>query len=62
MLGESGIGKDVLANFINEQRKRKGPLIKINCGAIPDHYQEQEKAKKAVKQLGERRTNYREKD
>ncbi|MFD4820789.1 sigma 54-interacting transcriptional regulator [Peribacillus butanolivorans] len=49
MLGESGVGKDVLANFIHEQRKRKGPLIKINCGAIPDHYQEQEKAKKAVK-------------
>ncbi|WP_445670596.1 sigma 54-interacting transcriptional regulator [Peribacillus sp. FSL K6-1552] len=60
MLGESGVGKDVLANFIHEQRKRKGPLIKINCGAIPD--QEQVKAKKAVKQLGERRTNYREKD
>nr|WP_242486015.1 sigma-54 factor interaction domain-containing protein [Peribacillus sp. TH24] len=42
LLGESGVGKDVLANFIHEQSKRKGPLIKINCGAIPDHLLESE--------------------
>jgi DNA-binding NtrC family response regulator len=36
LLGESGVGKEVIANAIhyNSQRKDK-PLISINCGAIP---------------------------
>lgn len=36
LLGESGVGKEVIANAIhyNSQRKDK-PLISVNCGAIP---------------------------
>ena len=34
--GESGVGKEVLARLIHrESHRRAGPLIKINCGAIP---------------------------
>ena len=42
LLGESGVGKDVLANYIHEKSNRKGAFIKINCGAIPDHLLESE--------------------
>lgn len=36
MLGESGVGKGLLAHFIHHQGHRsKGPFIKINCSAIP---------------------------
>ena len=42
LLGESGVGKDVLANYIHENSNRKGAFIKINCGAIPDHLLESE--------------------
>ena len=42
LLGESGVGKDVLANYIHDCSKRRGPFIKINCGAIPDHLLESE--------------------
>ena len=43
LLGESGVGKDVIANAIhyNSLRKNK-PMIAINCGAIPDHLIESE--------------------
>ena len=35
--GETGSGKEIIANFIHGQSSRKdGPLIKVNCGAIPD--------------------------
>jgi transcriptional regulator with GAF, ATPase, and Fis domain len=35
--GETGVGKDVLANAIHElSTRRDGPFIKVNCGAIPD--------------------------
>lgn len=34
--GESGVGKEVLARQIHKESQRsQGPLIKINCGAIP---------------------------
>jgi transcriptional regulator with GAF, ATPase, and Fis domain len=37
LLGETGVGKEVLANAIHEfSPRRNGPLIKVNCGAIPD--------------------------
>jgi len=37
LLGETGTGKEVIANAIhNASRRRKGPFIKVNCGAIPD--------------------------
>ncbi len=37
LLGETGTGKEVFANAIHEVSSRKdGPLIKVNCGAIPE--------------------------
>lgn len=37
LLGETGVGKDVIASAIHYASERKdGPFIKINCGAIPD--------------------------
>jgi PAS domain S-box-containing protein len=41
--GESGVGKEVIANAIHKQSPRsKGPLIKVNCGAIPETLLESE--------------------
>ncbi|MDQ3685042.1 MAG: sigma 54-interacting transcriptional regulator, partial [Acidobacteriota bacterium] len=35
--GESGTGKDVLANFIHVQSTRaEAPIITVNCGALPE--------------------------
>ncbi|MFJ5718058.1 sigma-54 interaction domain-containing protein [Neobacillus sp. NPDC093127] len=44
ILGESGTGKDVLANYIHfiDSRTNKGPFVKINCGAIPEQLLESE--------------------
>ncbi|WP_209121039.1 sigma-54-dependent Fis family transcriptional regulator [Alkalihalobacillus sp. BA299] len=44
ILGESGVGKDVLANYIHyiSDRSNNGPFVKINCGAIPEHLLESE--------------------
>ncbi|UFJ42620.1 sigma 54-interacting transcriptional regulator [Brevibacillus humidisoli] len=42
LLGESGVGKDVLAHYIHQQSGRVGSFVKINCGAIPDHLLESE--------------------
>ena len=37
LLGETGVGKDVIANAIHYSSSRsKGPFINVNCGAIPD--------------------------
>jgi len=37
LLGETGVGKDLIANAIHYSSLRKtGPHIKVNCGAIPD--------------------------
>lgn len=36
LFGETGVGKEVIANAIHFSSPRaKGPLIKVNCGAIP---------------------------
>lgn len=36
LLGETGVGKEVIANAIHRISTRgQGPLIKVNCGAIP---------------------------
>jgi DNA-binding NtrC family response regulator len=36
LLGESGVGKEVLANHIHQSSLRaSGPLIKLNCAAFP---------------------------
>ncbi len=38
LLGETGVGKDVIANTIHYSSSRsKGPFISVNCGAIPDN-------------------------
>jgi len=34
--GESGAGKEVVANYLHHQQKNSGPFIAINCSAIPD--------------------------
>jgi transcriptional regulator with GAF, ATPase, and Fis domain len=37
LLGETGVGKDVIANAIHYSSKRsKGPFVGVNCGAIPE--------------------------
>ncbi len=37
LLGETGTGKDVIANAIHYSSSRKdGPFVKVNCGAIPE--------------------------
>jgi transcriptional regulator with GAF, ATPase, and Fis domain len=37
LLGETGVGKDVIANHIHYASARSsGPFVSVNCGAIPD--------------------------
>jgi transcriptional regulator with GAF, ATPase, and Fis domain len=37
LLGETGVGKEVIANVIHYSSPRQnGPFIKVNCGAIPE--------------------------
>lgn len=37
LLGETGTGKELIANAIHSSSQRKeGPFIKVNCGAIPE--------------------------
>lgn len=37
LMGETGVGKEIIANAIHYASPRKGgPFIKVNCGAIPD--------------------------
>lgn len=35
ILGESGVGKDVLARYIHQKSERTGPFIRVNCAALP---------------------------
>lgn len=43
ILGESGVGKEGLVKRIHDMSARShGPLIRINCGAIPDNLMESE--------------------
>lgn len=43
ILGESGVGKGVIARLIyNMSERRNKPMISINCGAIPEHLLESE--------------------
>lgn len=41
--GESGTGKELAAEYIHQQSSRQqGPMIKVNCGAIPESLLESE--------------------
>lgn len=38
LVGETGVGKEVIANAIHRMSpRRNGPIIKVNCGAIPEN-------------------------
>ncbi len=42
ILGESGVGKELLARYLHERSGRKGPFIAVNCAAIPENIFEAE--------------------
>ncbi len=42
IIGESGVGKEVLARAIHKQSKRKGHFVPVNCTSIPRELAESE--------------------
>src|SRR6185503_2431433 len=43
VLGESGVGKEVVARFVHTNSRRRGqPFIKVNCAALPHDLLESE--------------------
>jgi len=43
IVGESGVGKEVMARFVQQKSKRKDkPFISVNCAAIPENLLESE--------------------
>ncbi|HET6981351.1 MAG TPA: sigma 54-interacting transcriptional regulator [Myxococcaceae bacterium] len=42
VIGESGAGKEVTARWLHQQSGRSGPLVAVNCAALPEHLLEDE--------------------
>ena len=42
ILGESGVGKELIARFIHKETGRKGKFVSVNCAAIPEDLFESE--------------------
>ncbi len=43
MLGESGVGKEVVARFIHESSRRRAmSMVRVDCGALPENLVESE--------------------
>jgi DNA-binding NtrC family response regulator len=43
ILGESGVGKELVAKYVHENSdRRSGPFIPVNCAALPDNLLESE--------------------
>ena len=42
VVGESGAGKEVAARWLHQQSGRPGPLVAVNCAALPEHLLEDE--------------------
>ncbi|HEX8440869.1 sigma-54 dependent transcriptional regulator [Archangium sp.] len=42
LLGETGVGKEVLARHLHALRKEQGPFVHVNCAALPDTMVESE--------------------
>ncbi len=40
LLGETGVGKDVTARALHRRSGRKGPLVAVNCAAVPSELAE----------------------
>jgi two-component system, NtrC family, response regulator AtoC len=42
VVGESGVGKELVALALHRRSKRQGPFVAVNCGAIPENLLESE--------------------